>query len=166
MGKALFDDEISLDNIIDTRKEKISYSKEYLYSRKYSNRIYYIDYKYPPKKIKRHALKMEVREKPFQYEDKIIPFELVGFYCDDYATRYLTSFVNTNMLDIINYVKRYYNIECLCGILYCKNPKVVSVITQCYPMCKLEDCDIYIEDKYQKAQVDDIKEETLSQTTN
>ena len=50
--------------------------------------------------------------------------------------------------------------------MYCKNPKVVSVITQCYPMCKLEDCDIYIEDKYQKAQVDDIKEETLSQTTN
>ena len=31
-------------------------------------------------------------------------------------------------------------------------------------MCKLEDCDIYIEDKYQKAQADDIKEET--QTTN
>ena len=67
-------------------------------------------------------------------------------------------------LDIL--LKKYYNIEYLCGILYCKNPKVVSVITQCYPMCKLEDCDIYIEDKYQKAQVDDIKEETLSQTTN
>ena len=52
MKKILFYDEISLDNIIDTRKEKITYSKEYLYSRKYSNRIYYIDYKYPPKKIK------------------------------------------------------------------------------------------------------------------
>lgn len=107
---------------------------------------------------------MEVRENPFQYKDKIIPFELVRFYCDDYATRHLTSFVNTNMLDIINYVKRHYNIEYLCGILYCKNPKIVSIITQFYPMCKLEDCDIYIEDKYQKAQADDIKEET--QTTN
>lgn len=65
MKKILFDDEISLDNIIDTRKEKITYSKEYLYSREYSNRIYYIDYKYPPKKNQKACIKNGGKRKPF-----------------------------------------------------------------------------------------------------